>query len=125
MDIDIFIVGVPYSQWKTRGNREAALLWSASVEKQTSKLPKLKGPCSVVVSFILPVDKFPADHPYGPDLDNLVKRLFDALNKTIFSDMPGMDGAVIKLRTEKHKAKLRVNPGVRLLCKDLVTHKIR
>ncbi|MBN1376437.1 MAG: RusA family crossover junction endodeoxyribonuclease [Dehalococcoidia bacterium] len=119
MVIDVFITGVPYSQSKTRGNREAASLWSAAVIKQTSKLPKLTGPCSVKASFVLPIDKFPSDHPHGSDLDNLTKRLFDALNETIFSNMPGTDGAVQILNARKRKAKPGEASGVRLVCADL------
>jgi len=41
------------------------------------------------VTFLLPANKYPTDFPYGNDLDNLCKRLFDALSKTIFSDARG------------------------------------
>ena len=118
MAIDLFIRGIPYGQWKARGNKEAAAVWSDVVKLSTSNLSKLVGPCSVSVTFVLPHDKFPTDHPYGPDLDNLVKRLFDALNETIFSEMPGKDGGVIELSARKHAAKPDELPGVRLVIKD-------
>lgn len=51
----------------------------------------------------MPPDKFPSDHPYGSDLDNLLKRFFDALNETIFSDVPGKDGCVVSLEVTKTK----------------------
>lgn len=118
MAIDLFIEGIPYGQWKARGKKEAAAVWSDVVKLATSNLPKLVGPCSVSVSFVLPLDKFPTDHPYGPDLDNLVKRLFDALNETIFTEMPGKDGAVIELSACKHAAKPDEPPGIRLVIKE-------
>lgn len=83
------IRGVAYSQAKVRGNVTARKDWTASVVDQTKEMPKLKGPCLLRVTFRLPPDKFPADHPYGNDLDNLLKRFFDALNLTVFSDAPG------------------------------------
>ena len=87
MPIDIFIEGVPYPRWKAKGDTDAAERWSQDVTNKTRRLPRIKHRCSVNVTFILPMDKYPKDHPHGPDLDNLLKRLFDALNKTIYSKM--------------------------------------
>ena len=95
------INGVPYSQAKARGATDATARWTAAVREQTRDLPKLSGPCLLRVTFLLPPDKFPADHPYGSDLDNLLKRFFDALNETIFSDVPGKDGCVVSLEVTK------------------------
>jgi Holliday junction resolvase RusA-like endonuclease len=78
------IRGVPYSQAKSRGNKSAAANWSTSIIEQTSNFPKVKEACALKVTFLLPPNKFPTDFPYGPDLDNLLKRLLDGLHKTIF-----------------------------------------
>jgi Holliday junction resolvase RusA-like endonuclease len=53
----------------------------------------------------LPSEKFPQDYPYGNDLDNLLKRLFDALNQTVFSNVPGNDSCVIAVEAEKVRAR--------------------
>lgn len=55
------------------------------------------------MTFLLPANKYPKDFPYGNDLDNLCKRLFDALRKTIFSDARGKDSCVIALHVMKTK----------------------
>ncbi|MBN2187213.1 MAG: hypothetical protein JW732_07180 [Dehalococcoidia bacterium] len=52
----------------------------------------------------MPEDKFPLDYPHGPDLDNLTKRLLDALNDTILSEAPGKDSSIIQLVVSKRKA---------------------
>lgn len=59
MSTEIFIEGVPYGQWKVRGNVDAPAKWSQSVKQYTSVLPKIKGPCSIVALFILPPEKYP------------------------------------------------------------------
>src|SRR5947209_3361846 len=83
------IKGVPYSKQKARGNREAPEKWSSEVVRQTSDLPKIMDACLMKVTFLLPPDKYPRDMPYGPDLDNLLKRLLDALKRTILSEAKG------------------------------------
>lgn len=55
------------------------------------------------VTFLLPPDKYPADLPYGSDLDNLLKRFLDALNQTIFSMTIGKDSSVVSLTATKVK----------------------
>jgi Holliday junction resolvase RusA-like endonuclease len=97
------IRGVPYAQDKVRGNVSAPTIWSAAVVEQTKHLPKLKGKCLLRVTFRLPPDKFPTDHPFGNDLDNLLKRFFDALDQTVFSEAPGQDGCVVALEASKAK----------------------
>lgn len=111
----MFIEGVPYCQDKVRGDTAAGVRWSAAVVAATSNAPKVHGPCQVEVSFVLPPNKYPTDHPYGPDLDNLLKRLFDALNKTIFSEVPGKDGSVISLKATKRKATNSETTGVHII----------
>jgi len=91
------IKGTPYSQRKVRGNVDAPGEWTETIKAQTEQLPKVKDACILKVTFLLPPDKFPADFPYGPDLDNLLKRFLDALNETIFSETQGQDSCVISL----------------------------
>jgi Holliday junction resolvase RusA-like endonuclease len=64
----------------------------------------MKGPCKLEVEFILPRDRFPNDHPFGSDLDNLLKRFQDALGKTVLREAPGQDGAITELVARKRKA---------------------
>ena len=82
--LSILIKGIPYGKAKRRGVIEAPDKWSEVVKQQTSNLPKVKEACIMKVTFLLPMDKFPTDFPYGPDLDNLLKRFLDALNETIY-----------------------------------------
>ncbi|MEO7862520.1 MAG: hypothetical protein ABIU05_19225 [Nitrospirales bacterium] len=108
------IAGVPYCQNKSRGVDDGTAKWTAAVRDQTRDLPKLKGPCLLRVTFLLPPDKFPSDHPYGSDLDNLLKRFFDALNETIFSEVPGKDGCVVSLEVTKTKVASYAEVGAEL-----------
>lgn len=119
MRIDVFIEGIPYSQQKVRGDREAADRWTQSIIQATKNLPKVKGPVSMNLKFVLPADKYPLDHPYGSDLDNLVKRLLDALNMTIFANVPGKDGAVVRLTVSKRKVFKNEPTGVRMILNEL------
>ena len=73
------------------------------MKRQTAHLPKVVHPCVVRATFRLPPDKFPKDHPYGSDLDNLLKRFFDALIETVFSDASGKDGIVVSIEATKVK----------------------
>ena len=98
------IVGVPYSQNKVKGRVAGCDEWTQTIIESTKSLPKLKPPYRIDIAFILPDSKYPKDHPYGSDLDNLTKRLFDALNNTIFSEAPGKDGSVIKMIVSKRLA---------------------
>lgn len=99
--ITVVIAGIPYAQAKTRGRLDGCAEWSTAVAAQTAHLPKVTGPCRLRVTFRLPPNKFPADHPYGMDLDNLLKRFFDALQQTIFSSVPGKDGCVVEVTARK------------------------
>jgi hypothetical protein len=98
------IKGIPYSKLKSRGNLDAPGKWSAEVVKQTSDLPKIKDACLMKETFLLPTDKYPRDMPYGPDLDNLLKRLLDALNQTIFSGAKGGDSHSFSYGDENQSA---------------------
>jgi Holliday junction resolvase RusA-like endonuclease len=101
--MQVRIAGVPYAQSKTRGRKDGCLEWSEAVAAQTAHLPRLTGPCRLRVTFFLPPDKYPLDHPYGGDLDNLLKRFFDALQRTVFRDVPGKDGCVAEVEARKVK----------------------
>lgn len=118
MGIDLFIEGIPYGQRKPRGDIEAPDRWTESVKQATKNLSKVKGPCYMTVVFVLPEDKYPSDHPYGPDLDNLTKRLFDALNDTVFSETAGKDGSVVQFVVSKRKAIESEPTGARVIIAD-------
>lgn len=115
MSVDLFIEGIPYSQSKVKGDVEAPRKWSLAVRRATMNLPKVKGSCHMKVVFVLPEDKYPPDYPYGPDLDNLMKRLFDALNKTVFSQVQGKDSSVVQLVVSKRKARRSEPTGARII----------
>ena len=108
------ISGVPYAQAKTRGNTSGPAVWSAAVVDQTTHLRKVAGACVLDVTFRLPPDKYPTDHPHGMDLDNLLKRFFDALQETVFSDVSGGDGCVIEVHARKVKVGSVSEAGVDL-----------
>ena len=118
MGVDLFIKGIPYGQKKPKGDIEAPDRWTQAVKQATKSLPKVKSPCHMVVLFVLPEDKYPLDHPYGPDLDNLMKRLFDALNDTVFSEVAGKDGSVVQLMVSKREAMQSECPGARVIITD-------
>ncbi len=108
----IFIKGVPYSRYKVRGDINAAEKWSEDVIQQTKGVPKIFGPCEMRALFVLPESSYPSNYKYGPDLDNILKRFQDSLNKTIFSQAPGKDSCVVRLYCEKKKAKKFEEAGV-------------
>ncbi|MBI3189886.1 MAG: RusA family crossover junction endodeoxyribonuclease [Ignavibacteriales bacterium] len=108
------IYGVPYSQHKKRGNVDGLKVWSDEVIEQTRELPKIKEACIMKVTFLLPPDKFPKDFPYGSDLDNLLKRFLDALNKTIFVETIGKDSCIISLHVTKTKVDSQKESGALL-----------
>lgn len=101
----VLIKGVPYSQVKSRGKTEAAQEWTDAVIEQTRHLPRVSDACLLKVTFLLPPDKFPTDFPYGPDLDNLLKRFLDALGQTLFSATAGGDSCIVSI----HALKTRVD----------------
>src|SRR3989338_1170832 len=97
------VYGVPYCRHKRRGAVDAPKIWTAEVIKQTAYTPLVTYPCHLKVIFYLPEDKFPSDCPYGPDLDNLLKRLMDGLNETIFRNVVGKDSCVVRVTARKMK----------------------
>ena len=108
------ISGVPYSRSKRRGDIQAPKKWTQAVIEQTKHLPKVAEACILRVTFLLPPDKFPKDFPYGPDLDNLMKRLLDALNQTIFSNTEGKDSCVIEMSLMKTMVESEAEAGALL-----------
>lgn len=108
------IYGVPYAQLKSRGRVSGCTEWTNAVIRQTAMLPPVLGACRVRVSFLLPPDKYPADHPYGMDLDNLIKRFLDALQETVFRLAPGRDGCVTELEARKVKVMSADEAGAEL-----------
>lgn len=108
------IKGVPYGHRKTRGRVWGPAEWSKAVEDQTSGLRPISGPCRVKVTFYLPLEKYPGDHPHGTDLDNLLKRLFDALQRTVFRSAAGGDGCVVEVWARKVKVESRERAGADL-----------
>ena len=119
MNVNVFIEGVPYGQRKARGDMEAPRKWTDTIVQQTRHVAKVKGPCAMGVFFVLPEDKYPSDLPYGPDLDNYLKRLCDGLNQTIFSDVQGYDSAVVCLVASKCKASQDEAVGARVIIQEL------
>jgi Holliday junction resolvase RusA-like endonuclease len=113
------IAGVPYAQLKSRGRVEAPREWSEAIRKQTAHLEPVSGPCRLMVVFRLPPSKFPSDHPYGMDLDNLLKRLLDALQETVFRAVPGRDGCVIELKARKERVGSDAEAGAELNIQSL------
>ena len=100
----VIIKGGAYGAFTSRGNKVGVKEWQMIVKQATERTPKIKGPCKLQLRFVLPPNRYPTDHPYGPDVDNLASAVMDALNETIFSDVPGKDGAVLWLETLKLKA---------------------
>ena len=95
------IRGVPYPHIKVTGNVEGRNKWTDAIIAKTAKLQKINGPCLVRVTFRLSREKFHDSNPFGTDLDNLLKRFFDALGRTIFSDAPGRDACVVAIEAAK------------------------
>ncbi len=99
-----FIGGIAYPK-PVSGNRAIeAEKWSKKLVENTINFRKVDGPCSLKVVFYLPPDRFEIGSPYGTDIDNLVKRLLDALNETVLSDVPGKDGCIMNIEAEKSVA---------------------
>lgn len=107
------ITGVPFGHKKVRGEPTGLLKWSRAICTQTRRLPKICGPCILRVTFLLPPSKFPKDHPYGNDLDNLLKRFCDALQETVLRFAPGKDGAIVSLEAAKVRVESEEEAGAR------------
>lgn len=112
--MDVFIVGFAYPKHKSGGAVVEAEKWSQNIIEKTKELPKVNSPCSIKVDYYIAPERFTMGSPYGPDLDNLTKRLLDALKQTILSDAEGEDGCVMDLRISKRVAKPGEQQGVRI-----------
>lgn len=108
------ISGIPYGKRKNSGNVEAPEKWTQAIIEQTEILPKITEACILRVTFLLPPNKFPLDLPYGPDLDNLMKRFCDALNETIFCNTNGKDSCIIEMGAMKTKVTSEQEAGALL-----------
>jgi len=97
----IRVRGVPYPHVKSTGNVDGTKKWTDAIVAKTSTLKKVSGPCLVRVTFKLSKEKFHDANPYGTDLDNLLKRFFDALGKTVFSEAPGKDACIVAIEAAK------------------------
>ena len=112
--MSVFVKGIPYGKPKLTGDTDAAKRWTDVVVRRTTGLPKVKEACAMNVTFLLPADRFPSNFQYGNDLDNLLKRFFDALKKTIFSEAPGEDSCVVVLHAMKTQVPQGKNAGAAL-----------
>jgi Holliday junction resolvase RusA-like endonuclease len=119
--LELFIPGTPYARTKSKGRLGAPKAWTQTVIEQTSHLPQIPGACELDVVFILPADKFPSDLPFGMDLDNLLKRLMDALGQTVLRDAPGRDSAVMALHARKRRAQPGETPGAAISFRPLAS----
>jgi len=119
LKIKAFISGEPYCQNKNRGNILGKKRWSQAIIEATQNLPKITSDCTAEIMFVLPKNKYPTDHPYGSDLDNLLKRLLDALNETVFSDVPGKDGAIVEVTASKRKSSDNDPPGAYIKIQEI------
>jgi Holliday junction resolvase RusA-like endonuclease len=104
----IRVRGIPYPQTKSTGNVKGCTDWTQAIVEKTAGLKKITVPCLLRVTFRLSQDKFNEKNPFGTDLDNLLKRLLDALSQTVFSDAPGKDACVVSLEATKV---LALNPN--------------
>jgi Holliday junction resolvase RusA-like endonuclease len=103
-NIAVLIKGGAYGASKSRGDMAAHQKWKKRIIAATRAIPTVTGPCCVTLAFSLPADRFPRDHPYGTDLDNLANLVLDALNETIFPKKIGKDSCVVSLSVTKTKA---------------------
>jgi len=101
--ITVRIAGTPNCRVKSR-RRRVPSEWTQAVIEQTRHLPLVTGPARLEAVFLLPEDRFLGDHPFGPDLDNLLKRLLDALNHTVLRDVAGRDSAIVEISAKKCRA---------------------
>lgn len=112
--VNRMIRGIPYAKMKSRGDIDAPARWSEAIREQTADLPSIEEACVMKITFLLPPNKFPADYPYGPDLDNLLKRMLDALNSTIFSKAKGRDSCVVSLMVMKTRVNTDEHAGAHI-----------
>lgn len=95
------------NQWRDR-------LWEATVLH-----PKVKGPCKLDMRFCLSPDWFAAEHVSGPDTTKLADSVMGVLRRTIFSDNPDGDGAVIWLIVQKLRDEERTESELMMIIEEL------
>jgi len=118
--VHVFVEGVPAKKKKTRGDLEVPARWRAALHDKTEKLEKIAGPCQLDIEFVLRSDSFPTDHPYGPDLDSLLKNTLDAMSDTVLRDVKGHDGAIVDIRARKRQARPGESTGARIIFAETV-----
>ncbi len=98
----IRVRGVPFPHLKATGNVDGEKDLDRGYRECHRWTEKGKRPFRLVrVTFKLSREKFREVNPYGTDLDNLLKRFFDALSQTVFSDAPGKDACVVAIEAAK------------------------
>ena len=102
--LEFFVEGIPYPKDKASGNKQAPIEWTKSIIETTKNIPALTGPSCFEIDFFIPIEKYTLKDVYGPDLDNLVKRLLDGLSETLFSGLETKDGSIIHLKVNKKPA---------------------
>ncbi len=115
MEIRAFIQGDPYVKKKTRGRTQGPKEWVAAIKTQTRDLERISGRCELEVEFILWPGSSPTDHPYGPDLDNLLKNLLDGIDDTILADAPSGDGAIVRVIASKRTKRGEEPTGAKIV----------
>ncbi len=119
VDISTFVHGSPYVKKKTHGRVEGPKEWNAAIISQTLNLGRISEPCELEVDFVLWPGSSPTDHPHGPDLDNLLKNLMDALKKTILKNAPSDDGAIVRIVATKRTRQGNEPTGARIVVRPL------
>lgn len=105
----IRIVGNPISRKSNRGKpSKSELAWQANIALQTTGFSSITTPHSVTVVF--EIQKWSGIH--GPDIDNLLKPLFDGLKATL---LPSPTSDSILYNVDARKRRVEANPGVDLL----------
>ena len=112
--ISTTIKGIPVSTGKSRGDLAAPERWRTAITSGTRELAVVSEACVLKVTFLLPEGSFPADYPYGPDLDNLLKGTLDALNATVFRNAQGKDSCIVALFAMKTKVASESEAGAHL-----------
>lgn len=113
--VDRFILGLPARKRKARGKKTTPKEWQRAIIEATRDDKKITKECLIEVDFFFRKDQYPTDLPYGPDLDNYLKSLFDALGHTVFSEVAGKDSAITKLIASKKKATGKQKIGAKIV----------
>lgn len=114
------IKGIPTGRFKNRGNTSLVKNWRSKIIQETQDgIGKVKNECKMKVVFKFDTLQYPKDFPYGPDLDNQIKNLWDGLNETVFKNVPGHDSCVRILHVSKYPAKNENDTGVIIKISDI------